>query len=357
MSDPDQTAPFQSFAQGPGEPTQAGPPYDPPTDQPNDPPPSDDRPRWAAQRDGIAIALGVAFLAGAIVTSASRSRTTGDLEMSVFLVGVVAAGLLLAFGVVARYAARHHADPVGALASWPLALGVAGAGLMLGVALDDGDSTVYVVGVAVILLAAAAYAVAPSAPPAVAGIIGVLLVYVQGFTDTVDVEVAEDNGFKTAVIAVTMFVLLVTAIGMSLPPARTTVAIVVGAGAIVAFVGIVGSLALSAIFFGFSSDFDDVESGPPAPPDFTSDVYLTFALAGGLVVVWLALGYVTGSPGFKALVVGMVATVYPAGLGILAVEHPTRWALAALVIGAAVLAVVGAGALRQSRTSSRSAGV
>ena len=70
-----------------------------------------------------------------------------------------------------------------------------------------------------------------------------------------------------------------------------------------------------------------------------------------LVSAWVYLGYLTDSAGFKVLVVAMVATVFPAGITLLAVEHPTGWGVAAGVIGAAVLALVGASAMTKARAT------
>lgn len=303
----------------------------------------------ALRRDGVTVALGVAFLTAAVVVSTSRARSRGDLDLSVWSVGLVATLVLLGFGLAARLLVADR-DAVTTLASWPLAFGTGSAGVVLANALDDGTSTTYLCGLLVIALAAASYVAVPSAPPVVAGIFGVLAVYGQAFDDAVGVDVAgDDNGFKTFAVAVLVFVALVTAIGWALPPARTTVAIVVGVGAIVAYVGIMAAIGFTAAFSSFS--FDD--SGPVETPSYDGDVYTTFLLATLLVVGWMVLGYLTDSAGFRVLVVAMVASVFPAGVTLLAVEHPTGWAVGAGVIGVAVLGVVG---LRATTTTRGQAG-
>ena len=295
----------------------------------------------ALRRDSVTVALGVAFLAAAVVVSVTRARSgpSGDLDLTVFLVGLGATVVLLGFGVFARLTVADRAA-AHTLISWPLAFGTVGAGLMLGVLLDDGTSTTYLAGAVVIALAAGSYALVPSAPPVVAGIFGVLLVYGQAFTDVVDFDVAEDNGFKTFAFAVFLFVSIVTAIGWVLPPARTVVPVVVGVGAVVAYAGIMAAIAVTAIFVDGFAELD--ESGEsPAPPSYDGDVYTLFAFAAVLVLGWLVLGYLTDAAGYRVIIVGMVATVFPAGLALLAVEHPTVWGVVVAVVGALVLAVVG----------------
>ena len=310
---------------------------------------SPDRPvlRPAERRlDHAVVALGVALLSAAVVVSVTRARSNagGDLDATVFLIGVGATLALLGFGLAARVLVRDR-DASHALMSWPLAFGSVGAGLMVALGLDDGTSTTYIAGAVVIALAAGSYLLVPSAPPAVAGILGVLAVYSQGFTDAADFDVAEDNGFKTFAVAVLVFVVIVTAIGWLLPPARTTVAVVVGVGAVIAYTGILAAISITAAFAGFAS-FDEET---PEPPSFDGDVYTTFAMAALMVAGWTVLAYLTDSPGFRVLVVAMVATVFPAGIALLAVEHPTGWGFGVGLLGAVVLAVVGLRAMTRSR--------
>lgn len=288
------------------------------------------------RRDSVSVALGVAFLAAAVVVSTTRARSQGDLDVTVWLVGVGATIALLAAGLAAR---ALVADPetARALMSWPLAFGTVGAGLVVAQALDDGTTTTYVAGLLVIALAAASYALVPSAPPVVAGIFGVLAVYGQAFTDLADFDVAEENGFKTFAVAVLLFVVITTAIGWVLPAARTTVPVVVGVGAVLAYTGIMAVIAFTAAFVGGFSDFG---TEAPEPPSYDGDVYLTFALGAVMIAGWLVLGYLTDSPGYRVLVVAMLATVFPAGAALLAVEHPTLWGFVVAVLGVAVLAAV-----------------
>ncbi|MFB9315326.1 hypothetical protein [Nocardioides plantarum] len=308
--------------------------------------------RPEVRRDSVAVALGVAFLAAAVVVSGTRARSgpSGDLDLTVFLVGVAATVVLLGFGVLARASVADRVT-AHALMSWPLAFGTVGAGLMLGILLDDGTSTTYIAGALVIALAAASYLLVPSAPPVVAGIFGVLLVYGQAFTDVVDFDVVEDNGFKTFAFAVFLFVAIVTAIGWVLPPARTVVPVVVGVGAVVAYAGLMAAIAVTAIFVGGFAELD--ESGEtPEPPSYDGDVYTLFAFAAVLVVGWLVLGYLTDATGYRVIIVAMVATVFPAGISLLAVEHPTVWGVVVAVLGTLVLAVVGARAASHRSTGS-----
>jgi hypothetical protein len=295
----------------------------------------------ALRRDSVSVALGVAFLAAAVMVSTTRARSGAgaDLDLSVFLVGVGATLALLGFGLAAR-ATLGDPETARTLASWPLAFGAVGAGLMVALGLDDGASTAYVAGLVVLVLAAAGYVLAPSAPPVVAGIVGVLAVYGQGFSDVAGVDLAEDDGFKTLAVAVLVFVVLVTAISWALPSARTTAPVVAGVGAVLAYTGILAAIAFTAAIGAAFSGFDETGE-PPAPPSYDSDVYLTFALAALMIAGWLVLGHLTDSAGYKVLVVAMLATVFPAGIGLLAVEHPTVWGFVVGLLGALVLGLVG----------------
>jgi type III secretory pathway component EscS len=191
----------------------------------------------------------------------------------------------------------------------------------------------------VVALAAGSYVLVPSAPPVVAAIFGVLLVYGQAFTDISDFDLAEDNGFKTFAFAVFLFVVIITAIGWALPPARTVVPVVAGIGAVVAYAGLFAAIAVTSIFVDGLSGLD--EGGETSAPSYDGDVYTTFAFAAVLVIGWLVLGYLTDSPGYRVVIVAMVATVFPAGLALLAVEHPTAWAVVVAALGTLVLGVAG----------------
>lgn len=285
------------------------------------------------RRDGAVVGLGVALLSAAVVVSSLNARPGGDLDVSIYLVGVAATVVLLGLGLLGR-SRSTDVDTVRTLASWPLALGTVGAGLMVGVALDDGSSTAYVAGVVVLALAAVSYLATPSAPPVVAGVLGLLLVYGQAFSDVADFDVAEQNGFKTFAVAVLVFVVLASAAGWFLEPARSVVPVVVGAGAVLAYLGVFAAIALTGLFGGFAASFDEEE---PTMPGYDGDVYLVLAFTALLVVGWLLLAYVTDAPGYRVLALAAATTVYPAGLALLAVERPTLWAGVVGVLGALAL--------------------
>lgn len=298
------------------------------------------------RRDSVLVGLALALLAAAIVISTVYSRQDGDLDWSNFGVGIAATVGLVVVALAAR-ALVKDADLAHNLVAWPMALGAVGAGLMIGVAMDDGDGSAYVAGAVIVLLAAVGYVFAPSAAPAVAAVVGLLLAYGQGFSDVVDVD--EDQQFISFAVAVLVFVLLVTAAAWTLPRARTTVAIVVGAGAVAAYAGVMAAIGFASLFVAFAADpFAPGEA--PAPPDYDNDVYVTLALAAVLVLVWLAAGYLTDHPGFKVLMIAMAATVLPAGLTVLAVEQPSVWGLIVGVVGGLILAIVAVRSLESRET-------
>ncbi len=328
--------------------TTAPMPVQPPPGPPNPPaPPTDTRPA-GLRRDSVLVGLGVALLATAIVISTVSSRKDGDLDWSNYGVGIAASVGLIVVALAARLLVKD-AGAAHNLVSWPMAFGAVGAGLMVGIGLDDGDTTTYVAGAVIVVLSVAGYVAAPSAAPAVAATTGLFLLYVQGITDVLDVD--DDDQFITASVAVLVFVLLVTAAAWALPPARTTVAVVVGAGAVVAYAGIMTVIGFASVLTAFAGD-PFAEGRPSAGPDYDNDVYVTLALAAVLIAGWLVIGYLTDHPGFKILTVAMATTVLPAGMAVLAVEHPSRLSLAVGVVGGLVLAVVGLRSLGSRDSSS-----
>ncbi|MDO9455180.1 hypothetical protein [Nocardioides sp.] len=281
-------------------------------------------------------ALGAALLSAAVAVSASRARTnaSGDLDPTVYGVGVAAA-LVLLYGFGARALVRDP-DVLAAAAPWPLALGSLAAGLVVAVGLDGGTATAYVAGAVVLALGAASYALVPSAPPAVAAVAGAFVVYVQGFEDSFS-DATLNTSLVPIALAVVVFVVPVTAVAWVLPPARTTVAVVVGAGAVATYTGVVALVAFTRQFQRVDLDAGD----GLVPVSHADDVYLTLALAAVLMAGWTVLGHLTDSAGFRVLVVAMAVTLLPVALAALAVDHPTTLALAAGVLGAVVLVVTG----------------
>ncbi|QCW49239.1 hypothetical protein FE634_00280 [Nocardioides dongxiaopingii] len=317
------TAPFASSATPP---------------QPPAPPPA--APSWrpaSLRADSAIVGLGVALLAAAIVISTLYSRADGDLDWSTYAVGLVATIGLLVVGAGIRLT-YAGADGTTDLSAWPMSFGAVGAGLMTGVALDDAAASAYVAGLLVLALAAVAYVLSPSAPPVVAAVLGLLLVYAQTLDDTGLVD-TEDEGFIQAAVAVAVFVLLVSAVAWFLPGARVVVGVAAGAVAVAAYLALMAAIAFASLFAGFAS-FDPEATGPPEEPSYDNDVYVILALATLLVAAWLVAAYLTDAPGFRLVGVAMVASVLPAGMAVLAVEHPSVWALVVGVLGGAALVLV-----------------
>ncbi|WP_167736513.1 hypothetical protein [Nocardioides sp. 1609] len=323
------TAPFASSATPP-------PPPVPPSAEPASRPAT-------LRADSAIVGLGVALLAATIVISTVYSRADGELDWSTYGVGLAATIGLLVVGAGIRFL-YAGAEGTTDLSSWPLAFGAVGAGLMIGVALDDAGATAYVSGVLVVALAAAAYVLSPSAPPVVAAVLGLLLVYGQTLDDTGILD-TEDEGFIQAAVAIAVFVLLVSAIAWFLPAARVVVGVSAGVVAVGAYLGLMAFIAFASLFAGFAS-YDPEATGPPEEPSYDNDVYVILALATLLVAAWLVAAYLTDAPGFRLVGVAMTASVLPAGMAVLAVERPSLWALVVGVLGGAALLLVAARARR-----------
>jgi hypothetical protein len=295
----------------------------------------------STRRDSAVVAVGVAFLAAAVVISTFYSRADGELDLTNLGVGVIATLVLLGvagYALVVLDAARTRSD----LVVWPAALGAVGAGLMVVVAFDSSDASIYLAGLVVVAVSAAAYAAAPGGALAVSGLAGLTLLYTKLVDDLVDLEVDGDGGgFVVAAFLVLFFTVAVTAIGWLLPRTRALTAILVGIFAVLAYLGIMISIGFAALFSGA---FLPLDAGPGAPepqlPSYTADVYVTLVLAALLVGLWVVASWVTHHPGFRVLVVAMTATVLPAATFALGVEHPTWWGLVAVLVGAGALAAL-----------------
>ena len=311
-------------------------------------PPTDDRRAAGLRSDSSLVALGVSLLAAAVVISTIYSRQDGDLDWSNYAVGLAATAGLLVVGLLARMLVKDRVAACN-VASWPLAFGAVAAGLMVGVGVDDFDQITYLVGGVITALAVLAYVVAPSAPPALAAVVGLLILYGQVVEDVVTFDAADDNEIITGAIVITVFVLAVTLLGSLLPPARVVVGVTVGAFAVVAFLGLLASLGFAAFFTeGF------VDRGGEAfaeQQDNDRDVYVILALAALLVAVWLVLARLTDGAGYRVVALAMVATVVPAAMAVLVVEHPSWWGAGIGGVGGLVLLLAALRARRAHRPS------
>jgi hypothetical protein len=301
------------------------------------------------RRDSVLVALGCALLVTAVAISSLRARTTNELDWTVFGVGLAATVGLLAVGLLARVAVKDAAAARN-LTAWPLSFGSVAAAIVVGVYFDGPDNYAYIAGAIVAAGGVLGYALAPSAAPAVTATGGLALLYGQAASDVLDTDTS-GSGLTSFVLAVAAFVVVVTALAWMLPPARIAVSVTAGAGAVVLYAFV---LPLGAIGLALSGGLGG--QGLGGGGDLDDDVYVTLAASAALVVLWLVAGYLSDHPGFKVLVVAITTTVVPSSTVLLAVEHPTWWALVLGVAGGLVLVAVALKSLGSSGSSDTTTG-
>lgn len=304
------------------------------------------------------IALGVALLAATLVLSASHTRAQGDLDGSNFLMGVAAAVGLLGVAVAGWFVAT---EPSGRdeLVAWPGAFGAVGAGLMIGVLMDDNAATGYVAGLLTVAIAVAGYMLVRRGAFVVATIVGLLVVYLSVFDDVLDAGDLDDDNFGVIIgVAVLVFTVAITVAGWFLPETRMLSALVAGVIAVVSNAGVLVGLAIAASFaraFGgmemdMGTDMDgnmdgggvDGGRGRAAGLDvFDNDAWWLLVFSLLLVAGWAYLAYTTGHVGFPLLMVAMCASVIPLVTQVLAVDHPTWWEVVVGLLGGGLLVVAG----------------
>lgn len=294
------------------------------------------------------VAFGVALLATAVVISTSYTRARDDLDVSNFLVGVLATAGLLAVAA-ASYAQARASDPATDLVTWPGAFGAIGVGLMVGVAFDN-DIGIYLGGLAVVALAVLGFSLTRRGPFMVAAILGLFVVYLQLVDDLVG---ADDLGDELPAIkiafALTLFAVLATVATWTQPDARVLGGAVAGGLTVVGFAVLTGVLAINNAFslaFSQVGEFDaDFVGGDPVPdnpvPDgVTDDGWTILVLALLVMLAWCACAALTGHVVFRILVVAMAVSVTPLVMEVLTVEHPTWWGVVLAAVGGAALATV-----------------
>lgn len=296
--------------------------------------------------DVLAAALGTALVATTVVLAGVYSRNQGDLDWSNYGLGLVATLGLLGVAAGAFVVVRDH-DRKANLVAWPGAVGALGAGLMVGVAMDDNAATGYVAGLLTAAVSAAGFFLVRRGAFVISAILGLFVVYANLVDDLFDVEGGDgDNiGMKLAA-ALLVFAILVTAAGWFFPT-RDVSGVFVGALTVAGFVSVLAGLLLAALFeqvvAGLSGSIGAVDR--PEPDRFHNDVYLILLFTAVLVAGWLACGWRSGHVGYRVLVLVLVTTVVPLATGALLVEHPSYWSLGFGVVGAAVLGVAAMRAL------------
>ncbi|KRF12447.1 hypothetical protein ASG90_15905 [Nocardioides sp. Soil797] len=313
------------------------------------------------QLDTLLVALGAALVSATVVLSALYSRgglaldasmqpgaghQDNDLDWSNFSLGIVATLGLLGVAVAAWFLVRDPDRRLN-LFAWPGALGALGAGVMLGVAMDDADATPYAVGALVLALSAVGFWLSRRAPFVLTAIVGLGFLYTKLFGDAVDPDGDGDNLMMIIAFAVFVFAIAVTVAGWFFPT-RDLSSIVVGGiagyGLGLLLLAISVMRLIQGIFGDLSVQLDEAGGDTPKPKaetPFDNDVWVILVLAALLIAVWAACWWVTGHVGYRVLILATVTSVVPSATLALASEHPSWWGLAVGVVGGAVLVLVG----------------
>jgi hypothetical protein len=184
----------------------------------------------------------------------------------------------------------------------------------------------------------------------VSAIAGLAVLYGKAVEEFIDVD--DDQTLIVGGAIVVVFVVAVTAIGWVLPH-RALIGVVVGAGGVVALLGLIATTGfLQAFANEMATAF--AEDGSPTRTagagDLENDIYVVLAYSAGLVLMWTLAAWATGSPGFRVLAVVHTAAIVPLSMTILAAEHPTWWGVGVGAAGALLLLLaVAAGARRRRR--------
>lgn len=299
---------------------------------------------------GAVAAIGAGLLGAAVLVSAFRSRSDGELDWSVFGVGLGATAVLLVIAVLGSLAGRT----VGGRAreevvTWPGVIGILGTGVMIVTAIDQDDNWVaYLVGGVLFVLSVIGYAAARRAAFAVVAVAGLALVYTVAFDDFVADSISEGHPQVVGAVVVALFVVVVTLLGWALP-SRAVTGVVVGVIGLVGFAGIMVSFVvtryLGAFFgsmFGMGDDLMMSDDMMGSPVDFAvgfdeADVWWVLAFAAVLTVLWALAAAVSNHSGFSILAIAAPSVLVPLASVALAAEHPTWWAAALAASGGVLL--------------------
>lgn len=330
-----------------------------------------------ARLPSVVTALGVALVSTAVVLSAYYSRQSGELDGSTYLMGLLAsAGLLAVAG--GSHLLVADAERRASLVSWPGAAGTVGAGLMLAIWVDGDPWAAYGAGALILVVSVLAYAGTQAAPFVLSAIIGLGLLYIQGFGDVIDVEGDDGTSMVTVGAGILFFVGAVTTLGWLLPKTRVLSAVVVGIGAIVAITGafqavflfsalssIGGEVSYSGTYeqlegTSLSEDFPDEysddefaipeltydEEGSSNENPYSDDVKILLAYSAALALFWSLCAVATGHVAFRIMSVTILVISIPVTAVALVVSHPTWWQVALTGGGGLLLALVGLRLLR-----------
>lgn len=302
------------------------------------------RPSTPLDLERPVVAVGVGLLATAVALSTLYTRIENHLDKSNYTVGLLATAGLLGIAAVAflGVVVPRGLDDATDLVAWPGAFGVAAAGLMIAVGMDDTRATAYVAGLAVVALSVAGYLLTRRGPFVVTAVLGFFVAYAQLVDDLVGFADDDDIGGIGLAMALTVFAVLVTGAGWALPT-RVLSGVVAGVITVVGFAGLTGVLAVASLFqAAFSSYAGDAAvygdtAGRSSLHDYDKDGWTVLLLALFLLVVWAACAAVTAHVGFRLLVPAMAASVTPLATLVLRPAHPTWWGVVLAAVGGAAL--------------------
>lgn len=323
------------------------------------------------------LALGAGLMAGGLALAAAYSRDGGEdgaLDVPVYTVGLVATAVLLLLSVACSvWALRASADgghDVRNVAGWSGAIAVLSLTVLLGLGLEDVARLAYVLGGVLTGLSVLGYALSRHGGFVVTAVVGLGVLYAQGFEDVVGDVVRGDHPVATLAAGLAVFVAGVTVLGWVLPT-RVLSAQIVGWLGVLGCSGLLAAVVVVNAISAFVDDMvggmiggplgEDAPFGPsegmgegmeelapdglemPGPggdlPDLTNDVWLVLAVVAGLVLLWLLAGARTKHPGFVLLAVVMPVVTVPLAAAALGADRPTVW-IVALTVPAVVVLVL-----------------
>lgn len=301
------------------------------------------------------VSVGAGLLGAAVLIATMRGRQGADdaIDWSTYGVGLAATAALLLLGLVGAVAVRRRSggQARGDLVTWPGVVGILATAPMIVLGLGPhhhGKGETYLVGGVITVLAVIGYILARRAAFVVVAIVGLALLYGQGFADTIGDSLHEKHVVVVAV-GITAFVVIITVLGWFLPSRAVSGVAVGAAGAL----GLTGTMAvlfaereIAGVLGSFGSMLPMIGSGKLSanPADYTDQVGWILAMVAVLTVLWALAALVSDHSGFKVLAVALPAVTVPLGTAVLAVQHPTWWEAAlgaaggVLVLAALLLA-------------------
>lgn len=278
------------------------------------------------------VGLGVALLAAAAVVSALYAREDGDLDWSVYAIGLGVTAALLLVALVG--AAGRDVEAKRALTGFPGAVGALAAGVMVGVGFQE-SWVEWAVGGVILGVAAVAYLLGRAGAPTVAAVVGLLVLYAKAVDELIDPS--EDHQLIVGGAVVVVFVVAVTAVGWLLPH-RALIGTVAGVVGVVGIAGLLATATIAASFYAYTPSMPLTEDPTVTrASELENDVYVFLAYSAGLILLWILASWASGSSGFRVLAVIHAAVIVPLSMVILVAEHPTWWGAGLAVAGGLVL--------------------